>query len=84
MSLCPATVAASGASSFSYNAMAKDLGLIEGFLLAVNVAYAFAAAAAVRIVQGGRLQGAFTDAAVMLWIAAIVAVASGQIADAIL
>jgi hypothetical protein len=67
MSLCPATVAASGASSFSY-----------------NVASPFPPSAPVRIVQGGRLQGAFTDAAVMLWIAAIVAVASGQIADAIL
>lgn len=62
----------------------EDLGLVDLFVLTVNAAYAVAAAVAIRLVQGGRMQGAFSDMALMLWIGALTSLASGAIADAIL
>lgn len=62
----------------------QDLGIVEGFVLAINLAYAAAASVAIRMVSGGRVQGALSDFAAMLWIGVLTSTVTRQIVEAIL
>lgn len=61
-----------------------DLPGMTTFVTVLSVSYAIAASLSIRLIAGGRLRGAFGDAALMLWISGLTGLAVDAIGGALI